>query len=111
MLDVFQIIYFPPNFPGQPTGFTKDLLVHYSSITEKQVAESCEWYHNHTVKDYYRENLQLSADLIENNTTDVLWEKCIEAQDDYQIAQRGGPLLFSIMMRLLQSHARISYNI
>jgi hypothetical protein len=96
-----------PNFPGQ-IAYTRDLMVHYSNIMEQEVAVSCEWYCTHTIKDYYWENLQLPADLIENNTTDGLWENCIEAPDDYPshtcvVAHRV--LLSCIMMRLLQSHS------
>jgi hypothetical protein len=42
---------------------------------------------------------------LENSCTPALWEKCVEVHDEYPINQRGGPLLFSIMMRLLQSNS------
>jgi hypothetical protein len=43
--------------------------------------------------------LCLSADFLENNTTEELWEKYLEAHDEYPAEKRGGPLLFSIMMK------------
>jgi hypothetical protein len=58
-----------------------------------------------TVKNYDRENLQLSTDSLETNSTPELWEKCAEIHDQYPLDQQGGPLMLSIMMRLLQSHS------
>lgn len=43
-------------------------------------------------------------DFLENNSTEALWEKVIESHDEFPAAERGGPLAFVIMMRLLQSH-------
>jgi hypothetical protein len=105
MFDVMNIVFLDKNNSAQPVGATKDLTEHYSSISEVEVAQSCEWYRKYTVKNYYRENLQLITDFLENNCTENLWEKCVEAHDEYPIEQKGGPLMFSIMMRLLMSHS------
>lgn len=105
MLDVMTIIELDPKNAAIPTGATMDLLSDYSKIREVDVAKSCEWYRTYTTPDYYRENLQLTGEFLENNCTEALWEKCSEAHEEYPAKQRGGPLLFLIMMKLLQSHS------
>jgi hypothetical protein len=70
MLDVFQIIYSNQISPDNQLVFLKTCWFTTPVLWRSKL------------------NLQLSADLIKKNTTDVLWEKCIEAQDDYPIAQR-----------------------
>jgi hypothetical protein len=77
-------------------------IQEYQNFT---IAESCEWLRKCTVLNYYRENLQLVNEALENSCTEQLWEKCVEARDEYRVDQRGRPLSFSIMMRLLQSHS------
>jgi hypothetical protein len=75
MFDVFNIVIFDPKNPTQPM-YTMDLTENYSTIDELTVANSCKWYRVFTVKNYYRENLQLSTDSLETNSTPELWEKC-----------------------------------
>jgi hypothetical protein len=77
MFDVMNIVFLKTNNPSQPEGTPLDLTEHYSSIPELVVAKSCEWYRKYTVKNYYRENLQLIANFLENNCTESLWEKCV----------------------------------
>jgi hypothetical protein len=82
----------------------KNLFTDYSVITEDMVATSNEWYRKWPKKDYYRDNLQLSYDFLENNITNQLWEKCLESYEEYPPERRGGPLLFIIMMKKLQNN-------
>jgi hypothetical protein len=82
----------------------QDLFAGYSQITEQEVALSNKWYNEHTVEDYYRQNLQLTFEFFENNCTKGLWEKCLEDYDEFEPEEKGGPLLFIIMMKKLQSH-------
>lgn len=105
MLDVMTIICLDATDSSKPTGDSFDLLVDYSKIPEEAVAASCKWYYKYPKEPYYRQNLQLTADFLENNCSEGLWEKCIEAHDEYSSEERGGPLIFSIMMRLLQSQS------
>jgi hypothetical protein len=64
-----------------------DMTENYSSIVELTVANSCKWYQVYAVKNYYRENLQLSMDSLETNSTLELWEKCVEVHDQYPLDQ------------------------
>jgi Zinc knuckle len=107
MDDVFTIVTPMYNPVSQSTvlGPTfNDLFTSYSQISEDKVASSNKWYNEHTVEDYYRQNLQLTFEFFENNCTKGLWEKCLEDYDEYEPEEKGGPLLFIIMMKKLQSH-------
>jgi hypothetical protein len=105
MHDVMNIVHLQLNKPSEPIGVTSDLYEKYSKVSELTVAKSCEWFCKYAVKSYYRENLQLIADALENSCTKQLWEKVVEVHDEYPVEQRGRPLMFSIMTRLLQSHS------
>jgi hypothetical protein len=90
MHDVMNVIHLQPNKPDEPTGVRRDLFERYSRVPELTVAESCEWFRKYTVPNYYRENLQLVDEALENSCTEQLWEKCVEAHDEYPFDQRGG---------------------
>jgi Zinc knuckle len=113
MDDVFMIVtpdpydtsVSPPQLvPSRIKNTFQDLFDSYSQISEDQVAASNKWYSEHTVEDYYRQNLQLTFEFFENNCTKGLWEKCLEDYDEYEPEEKGGTLLFIIMMKKLQSH-------
>ena len=81
---------------------TKSLFTNYPTINEKDVAKSNKWYNTWPKADTYRENLQLTFQFLENNTTEQLWDKCMEAYANYSAAEKGGPLMFLIIMKKLQ---------
>jgi Zinc knuckle len=106
MDDVFLIVqpYQDINGETQLAQSYTDLFVGYAKLTEEKVAASNKWYCENTVEEYHRQNLQLTFDFFENNCTKGLWEKCLEDYDEYALEEKGGPLLFLIMMKKLQSH-------
>jgi hypothetical protein len=65
------------------------LFTSYSQLTEGEVAASNRWYNQHTVEEYYRQNLQLSFEFFENNCTKSLWDKCLEDYDKYKPEEMG----------------------
>ncbi len=81
---------------------TKNLFTSYPTITEKEVAKSNKWYNTWPADESFRENLQLTFQFLENNTTEQLWDKCMEAYSNYTAAEKGGPLMFLIIMKKLQ---------
>jgi hypothetical protein len=50
----------------------------------------------------------LTFDFFENNCTKALWEKCLKDYDEFEPEEKGGTLLFIIMMKKLQSHTDFS---
>jgi Zinc knuckle len=103
MHDVFTIMRFTyrDDVQKKPVS-TLDLFTDYSHITEQSVADSNRWYKKWPKEPYYRENLQLTYDFLENNCTEELLEKCLEVYDDFDVECQGGPLLFIIMIKKLQ---------
>jgi hypothetical protein len=101
--DVFNVLELDPTNKKKPTGVTTDLFTEYSALMEDQVAESNEWYRVYPKQNYYRDNLQLTLEFLENNCTEQLWEKVLEMHDEYPSEKRGGPLAFLIMMKLLSN--------
>lgn len=101
MHDVMGILVFDKD--GIPTS-KRDLFVLYSQITEEEVARSNQWYTEYTKADFHRQNLQLTLEFLENNTTTGLWEKSLERYEEFPTYTRGGPLMFLIIMKKLQSH-------
>jgi hypothetical protein len=85
-------------------GSLGNLFKSYATITLDSVARSNEWYRRWAVSEEYETNLRLSLDFLQRNTTDSLWEKCLEKHNLYPPEQQGGPLIFLIMMKKIQSN-------
>jgi hypothetical protein len=66
-----------------------NLFLSYSTLTEVEVAHSNEWYRRWAVSDEYENNLRLSMDFLEHNTSEALWEKTLEAHSLYPVVQQG----------------------
>ncbi len=100
MHDVFQVLTVGED--KRSVSNPRNLFEHYSTITESEVAKSNRWYATWPIADTFRENLQLTYQFLENNTTERLWDKCLEVYEKYTAQERGGPLMFLIMMKKLQ---------
>jgi hypothetical protein len=100
MHDVFQILTVAED--GKKVSDPKSLFSNYSTISEADVAKSNRWYATWPEAGTYRENLQLTYQFLENNTTERLWDKCLEVYEQYPAQERGGPLMFVIIMKKLQ---------
>ena len=83
-----------------------DLFEHYVTISPEKVAESNTIYST-LVKasdhPWIRENLTLTFDYFRNNADTETYRKALETYNSFDLAQRGGPLFFKIMMTLLQT--------
>lgn len=79
-------MYATPN--GQHIVNTFDLFKDYAVLTIQNVAASNCWYvkwPKPAVSSIFRQNLLLSLDFLQNNSTDRLWEKCLEQYDQYDV--------------------------
>jgi hypothetical protein len=86
---------------------TLNLYTEYPSLTIEQVAKSNKWYATIPKTDKYpwfRENLLLTEKYMGNAIDPTLLSKCMEDYETYADANRGGPLLFAIMIGHLQSN-------
>ena len=83
-----------------------DLFEHYVTLTPEEVAASNTIYAT-LVKasdhPWIRENLTLTFDYFRNNVDTDTYRKALETYNSYDLAERGGPLFFKIMMSLLQT--------
>jgi hypothetical protein len=88
---------------GLSTLNTRNLFEDYATLSEEDVAKSIAWYNTWPSAETYPQNLQLTYEFLKNHMTEELWEKCLETYKTYDEDQLGGPLLFIIMVRMLQS--------
>jgi hypothetical protein len=94
---------------SDPTNIKKEsnLLEDYMNISPKMVALSNEWYRKHVdlkAHPWIPENLQISAEFLQNNMSEALWQAVNLSYKDYNAAQQGGPLIFVLMMHELQKN-------
>ena len=106
MDDVFKIV-FPVSEGSRKLQKTKpvDLYTNYEQVTAEEVALSNEWYREWVDDDCQRENLLLTYKQLENSMTPKLFDKFFEKYEAYPERQKGGPLLFIIMMEELVTNS------
>jgi hypothetical protein len=106
MDDVFQIV-FPETQGSSHLRHTKivDLYTSYEKVTIEEVAQSNEWYRLWVETDHQRENLLLTYKQLENSMSAKLFDKCFEKYEAFPDNQKGGPLLFVIMMKELVTNS------
>ena len=82
---------------------TRDLFRFYTQLTPSEVAKSCQWYHEYTDdgQDRLHENLMWSFHSLENNTDPSFFHALNQIYQKYDEVQRGGPLLFVLVMNEL----------
>jgi hypothetical protein len=100
ILDVFTIVV-PTNVLKSPllTDYYFDLLRDYAKLDDNIVANSCAWYNMWVQEEYVQENMAHTYTLLQNNTTESLWNKCLEEYEEYAPSQQGGPLMFFLIIR------------
>jgi hypothetical protein len=107
-LDVFSIVT-PTSSGGLLTDasgarvITADLLQEYTSISIAAVAQSNRWYHEFTdnTTDQFHTNLQWSYHFLKNNIDPGLLSSLQQSHDKFDPKERGGPLLFALLMQEL----------
>jgi hypothetical protein len=106
ILDVFTIVV-PTNVLKSPllTDYYFDLLRDYAKLDDNIVANSCAWYNMWVQGEYVQENMVHTYTLLQNNTTESLWNKCLEEYKEYAPSQQGGPLMFFLIIGCIQSNS------
>ena len=67
------------------------------------VGNSNAYYRRWTDKNFVLDHLNLTYTLIKNNTEEKLFNKCLEEYEKFHVAQRGGPLIMSLIVRKIQN--------
>ena len=100
--DVFNVVV----DPSAPTLEFKSLYENYTVLTIDQVAASNEWYRtmiDTTAHPWIDENLTWSQDHLENHLDPAFHRTLLNDYEQFTAVQRGGPLLFIIMMKKLST--------
>jgi hypothetical protein len=103
MHDVFTVLSVREDGKTLYPVYEKNLFEDYATLSEEDVARSNAWYNTWPSAETYPQNLQLTYEFLQNHMTEELWEKCLETYETYDEDQLGGPLLFIIMVKTLQS--------
>jgi hypothetical protein len=103
---VFRIVV-PENVMISPVlqDYQFDLMKDYAKLDDNIVANSCAWYNMWIVEPYIQENMAYTFTLLQNNTSETLWNKCLEEYEEYAPQQQGGPLMLFLILRRIQSNS------
>ena len=82
-----------------------DLFTHYAKFNADIVANSNAWYNQWVQASYISENMTYSLQFLQSNTSESLWNKCLESYEDYPPAQRGGPLMLFLILKKIQDNS------
>ena len=85
---------------GSPEAY--DLFDDFSRIHVSMVTASNAWYHYWINEPYVKENMSYSYMMLQKNTDENLWQKCLEDYEEYHPIQRGGPLMLYLILRRIQ---------
>jgi hypothetical protein len=109
MVDVFTLVH-PVNAAIQVDlemdgreAATHKLLTEYARLDVAQVAASNQWYHNWTedAATQMHTNLNWSYHFLKNNIEATLMARLQPKYEAFETSQRGGPLLFMLLMQEL----------
>ena len=80
-----------------------DLCKDYSRLHCAIVANSNAWYHYWINEEYAKENMSYLFAMLQKNTEESLWQKCLEDYEDFHPIQRGGPLMLFLILKQIQN--------
>ena len=84
---------------------TFNLLTDFQKLHESIVANSNAWYNLWASDSFIKENMTLILDFFQNNTTEELWNKCIEEYQNYHPVYQGGPLMIYLILKRIHSNS------
>lgn len=82
---------------------TYNLFEDYPKLTPEIIAASNAWYNMWVDADYLNDNQMLLFNLCKNNSEEILFAKCTEMYDTFHVMQRGGTLIFQLLLEKIQS--------
>ena len=81
---------------------TFDIFTDYPKLHPDIVANSCAFYNLWAAQPYVSENMGLVYNLLQSNTDEALWNKCLEEYEEFEPVQQGGPLMFFLILKHIQ---------
>jgi len=105
--DVVENIVVPYNVGKSPQlGPTRyNLIDDFPKLTADQIAASNAWYNLWVDQDYITENMGYVFELLRNNTSETLWNECLELYEGYPPVLQGGPLMLYLLLEKIQSNS------
>ncbi|MGL5934446.1 MAG: hypothetical protein ACRCZI_02365, partial [Cetobacterium sp.] len=86
------------------------LFDNYVSMDPNMVAASVLWYNIWIKTKFVSENMTLTYTFLRNNTDDTLWAQCLSTYETFPEDCRGGPLMFLLIMKRIQSTTETALN-
>ena len=71
-----------------------------SHLHPAHVANSCTWCNLWVDSDYVHQNMAITLTLVQHNTDEELWLKCLETYEECAPVQQGGPLMLFLILQL-----------
>lgn len=107
--DVF-IVVVPTNVneSSDISSVRYNLFEDFAKLDVAMVATSNAWYNTWVDCEYIRENMAYTFTLLQNNTDESLWNKCLEEYEAYHPIYQGGPLMLYLILKRIQSNSENS---
>lgn len=98
------VLCFDENNVSVDDSKSMNLFTQYSRITPEMVANSNKFYTSYLKdNDQILEDMELIYHFLLNNMVDELYDNIHSQYNQFEIGEKGGPLLFIIMIKQLQS--------
>jgi hypothetical protein len=92
-----------PNRDGFPMLTEYNLFDDYMKIDPVVVAQSNVLFHRYVEEPYVGQNMTLIYNMLKCNTQETLFFQCLELYLKYHPMQRGGPLMWSLILQKISS--------
>ena len=105
MHDVIENIVVPIDLRN--SSATKNVMFNlfddHRRLDASMVAASNAWYNLWVDEKFISDNMTYTFTFLQNNTSEALWNLCLEDYEEYHPVSKGGPLVFFLVPRRLQN--------
>ena len=81
------------------------VLDDHSHSHPAHVANSCTWDNLWVDSDYVHQNMAITLTLVQHDTDEELWLKCLETCEEHAPVQQGGPLMLFLILQRIQDRS------
>ena len=105
MHDVLENIVVPLDIQSsnKTSSTTFNLFDDHRRLDASMVAASNAWYNLWVDEPFISENMTYTFTFLQNNTSEDLWNLCLEDYEEYHQVSKGGPLMLFLILRRLQN--------
>ena len=103
MIDVCSIMTPLTDFARSPlVKHQYNLFSDYAQLTPHMVGESNYFYNRYIQEPYIKDNMGLIFSFLQANTEEKFFRKCLEAYEEFDPFQQGGPLILILILQQIQ---------